>query len=77
MRSSIRMLAIVLCLAVTVRAQCSDAEFGDCADGETCYAACSLEYDGYKSALCTGTTYGEADLSHCTPRTVSLFSYGI
>lgn len=77
MKTSIYFLAVILSIAVTVRAQCSDEVFGTCQNGETCYAACDLEFDGYKSARCVGTAYEAPDLSHCVARSVSLFSYGV
>ena len=77
MKTSIYFLAVILSIAVTARAQCSDDVFGTCQNGETCYAACDLEFDGYRSARCVGTAYEAPDLSHCVARSVSLFSYGV
>ena len=77
MKTSIYFLAVILSIAVVARTECTDDVFGTCQDGETCYAACDLQYNGYKSALCTEGVYGTVDESHCVARVVSLFSYGV
>lgn len=70
-------LAVLACIAQTARGSCTDETFGTVEDGETAYAACPATQDGYQSALCTSGSYGEADVSHCTDRGVTVFSYGI
>ena len=70
-------LAVLACIARTAQGTCTDETFGTVEDGETAYAACPVSQDGYQSALCTGGSYGEADVSHCTDRGVTVFSYGI
>lgn len=70
-------LAVLACIARTAQGACTDETFGTVEDGETAYAACPLTQDGYQSAVCTSGSYGEPDVSHCTDRGVTVFSYGI
>ena len=68
---------LLICAIQVVNGDCNDETFGSAATGETAYAGCPSNQDGYQSAVCTDTTYGEADTTHCTPRVVTVFSYGI
>ena len=70
-------LVLAGCMIQTAQGTCTDSVFGTVEDGETAYAACPTNQDGYQSALCTAGTYGEADVSHCTERSITIFSYGI
>ena len=69
--------AVLACIAQTAQGTCTDSTFGTVEDGETAYAACPVTQDGYQSALCTNGAYEAADLSHCTDRSITVFSYGI
>lgn len=68
---------LLICVVQATEGDCTNETFGTVADGETAYAGCPSTYDGYQSALCTSGVYGEADMTHCTARAVTVFSYGI
>ena len=68
---------LLICAIQVVNGECNDETFGVAAAGETAYAGCPSNQDGYQSAVCNDSSYGEPDMSHCTPRGVTVFSYGI
>ena len=68
---------LLICAIQVVNGECNNETFGTAATGETAYAGCPSNQDGYQSAVCTDAGYGEADTTHCTPRVVTVFSYGI
>ena len=66
-----------LCVVRAAEGDCTNEVFGTVANGETAYAGCADAYDGFQFALCTNGVYGEANVTNCTPRQVTVFSYGI
>ena len=73
-------IALLFALAVIVSADegaCTSTVYGTVENGQYGYAACDVSMDGYRYALCTDGVFGEDNTSHCTARTVTIFSYGI
>ena len=68
---------IALCSVYAAEGDCTDSVYGTVANGETGYAGCEGNLDGFRSALCTDGSFGQADVSHCVPREASVFSYSI
>lgn len=66
-----------LCTVYAAEGDCTDSVYGTVANGETGYAGCEGNLDGFRSAVCTNGSFGQTDASHCVPREASVFSYGI
>lgn len=66
-----------LCTVYAAEGDCTDSVYGTVANGETGYAGCEGNLDGFRSAVCTDGSFGQTDASHCVPREVTVFSYGV
>ena len=66
-----------LCVVRAAEGDCTNEVFGTVANGETGYAGCAETFDGFQFALCTNGVFGEANVTNCIPRQVTVFSYGI
>lgn len=66
-----------LCTVYAAEGDCTDSVYGTVANGETGYAGCEGNLDGFRFAVCTDGSFGQTDVSNCVPREASVFSYGI
>ena len=77
MRSFAVLLSVLAVIVSAQNTSCTSEIYGTVENGQIGYGPCDLSLDGFRSAVCTNGQFGEDDTTHCVPRTITIFSYGI